>query len=65
MSRTTPSVEALVRQAFGLLLEIRSHPDAKVRLGKVLAFLNMLIADATIGSPPLIVSIQAVRIRSR
>jgi hypothetical protein len=63
MSRTTPSVEALVRQAFGLLLEIRSRPRAKPLLGQAIAFLNMLVENPATGSPPLVVSIRAVRIR--
>jgi len=63
MSRITPSVEALVRQAFALLLEIRSHPDAMRRLGQVIAFLKMLAEDPKAGFPPLVVSVRAVRIR--
>jgi hypothetical protein len=63
MNRTTPSVEALVRQAFGLLLEIRSQPEAKLLLGKAIAFLAMLVQNPATGSPPLVVSIRAVRIR--
>jgi hypothetical protein len=65
MSRITPSVEALVRQAFGLLLEIRSHPDARLRLGKAIAFLTMLVENPATGSPPLVVSNRAVRIGGR
>jgi hypothetical protein len=63
MSRITPSVEAMVRQAFGLLLEIRGQPEAKPRLGQAIAFLKMLVGDPTTGSPPTVVSIRAVRIR--
>ncbi|MBZ5545276.1 MAG: hypothetical protein LAO07_16615 [Acidobacteriia bacterium] len=63
MSRTTPSVEALVRQAFGLLLEIRSQPEAKPRLEQAIAFLKMLVESPATVSPPLVVSIRAVRIR--
>jgi hypothetical protein len=65
MSRTTPAVEALVRQAFGLLLEIRSHPEAKLLLSKAVAFLKMLIESPATDSPPLVVSIRAVRIGGR
>jgi hypothetical protein len=63
MSRITPSVEALVRQAFGLLLEIRGQAEAQPRLAQAIAFLKMLVEDPTTGSPPLVVSIRAVRIR--
>jgi hypothetical protein len=63
MSRSTPSVEALVRQAFGLLLEIRSQPEAKPLLGQAIAFLKMLVENPATGSPPLVVSIRAVRLR--
>jgi hypothetical protein len=53
----------MVRQAFGLLLEIRGQPEAKPRLGQAIAFLKMLVGDPTTGSPPTVVSIRAVRIR--
>jgi len=65
MSRTTPLVEALVRQAFGLLLEIRSHPRAKPLLSQAIAFLRMLAEEPQADCPPLVVSIRAVRIRGR
>jgi hypothetical protein len=63
MSRITPSVEALVRQAFALLLEIRGQPEAQPRLGQAIAFLKMLAEDPKSGFPPLVVSVRAVRIR--
>lgn len=63
MSRTTPSVEALVRQAFGLLLEIRTHPEALPLLGQAIAFLKMLVEDPATGTQTMVVSVRAVRIR--
>jgi hypothetical protein len=53
----------MVRQAFGLLLEIRSHREAKSLLAKAIAFLKLLQQDPSGETNPLIVSIQAVRIR--
>jgi hypothetical protein len=63
MDRTKPAIEVLVRQAFGLLLEIRSHPEAKPLLGQAIAFLRMLVQESEAASPPLVVSVRAVRIR--
>ncbi|MBZ5515028.1 MAG: hypothetical protein LAN62_09335 [Acidobacteriia bacterium] len=64
MSRITPSVEALVRQAFALLLQIRSHPEAQPRLGQAIAFLTMLAEDGVASAQPMVVTIWAVRIRA-
>jgi hypothetical protein len=63
MARQTPAVEAMVRQAFGLLLEIRDRREAKSLLAKAIAFLKLLQQDRTGQANPLVVTIQAVRIR--
>jgi len=63
MARHTPAVEAMVRQAFGLLLEIRSHREAKSLLAKAIAFLKLLQQDPSAETNPLVISVRAVRIR--
>lgn len=65
MRRPSPSIEAQVRQAFGLLLEIRSQPEAPNLLGQAIAFLTMLVQGADAQAQPVVISVQAVRIRDR
>ncbi len=63
MSRPMPFIEALVRQAFGLLLEIRATRNARRSLTLAVAFLETLVRDTHTETPPVVVSVQAVRIR--
>ena len=63
MARPSPSVEAMVRHAFGLLLEIRSQKEAKSLLTQAIAFLRLLLEEARPQTTPLVVSVRAVRIR--
>lgn len=63
MKRSSPSIEAQVRHAFGLLLEIRSQPEAPDLLAQANAFLKMLVQGGDTQTPPLVISVQAVRIR--
>ncbi len=63
MSRQTTSVESMVRHAFGLLLEIRRHPQASRLLSEANGFLKALIQHADAETSPVVVSVQAVRIR--
>ncbi len=65
MKRPSPSIEAQVRHAFGLLLEIRSQPEAPNLLAQAIAFLKMLVQGADTQTPPFVISVQAVRIRDR
>jgi hypothetical protein len=53
----------MVRQAFGLLLEIRGQEDAKSLLTQAIAFLKFLREEPTAQTNPLVVSVRAVRIR--
>ncbi len=62
MNQRAPSIECLIRQAFGLLLEIRRHRQARRLLTLAVAFLKMLIRDAGAHEPPVVVSVRAVRI---
>lgn len=63
MNRRSNSVESLVREAFALLLELRAHPDASRMLSLANAFLDMLLRQKGAEGPPMVVSVQAVRIR--
>ncbi len=63
MNRQPASVEGLVRKAFGLLLEIRQHREAGHLLDLAVTFLNLLLQDAERQASPIVVSIQAVRLR--
>jgi hypothetical protein len=63
MKRPSPSIEAMMRNAFGLLLEIRSQPGAQNLLGQAIAFLKMLAEEPAAQANPMVISVQAVRIR--
>jgi len=65
MRRPSPSIEAQVRHAFGLLLEIRSQPEAPNLLAQAIAFLTMLVQGADTQAQAVVISVQAVRIRGR
>ena len=62
MSRQPPSIETLVRQAFGLLIEIRAHREARWQLTLAVAFLQGLLRKACAEATPVLISVQAVRI---
>ena len=63
MKHPSPSIEALVRHAFDLLLQIRNRPEAPSRLGQAVAFLKLLAREKDAQSNPLLITVQAVRIR--
>jgi hypothetical protein len=65
MNRRSNSVEALIREGFALLLELRGHPDARRLLPLANAFMGTLLQQAESDSPPIVVSIKAVPIRKR
>lgn len=58
MKRSSPSLEAQVRHAFGLLLEIRSQPEAPDLLAQANAFLEMLVQGGDTQTPPLVISVR-------
>ena len=63
MSRQNPSVESMVRKAFELLLELRAHPEAHRLLSLAIGFLKTLVRDTDREALPVMVAVQAVRIR--
>jgi hypothetical protein len=62
MSQGTKSDRALLREAFALLLGIRSRPDARERLRQAVTFLRLLGHRGESGGPPIVVSIQVMRL---
>lgn len=63
MNHRTIATEAVVRRAFDLLLQLRALPEAPRLLPCAVAFLEMLLRQSGAEQPPLVVSIQAVRLR--
>jgi hypothetical protein len=65
MNRRDRTVESLVREGFSLLLDLRAQPDASRLLSLAGAFLDMLRRQKDTEETPMVISIQAVRIRKR
>ena len=63
MARPSPSVEAMVRHAFGLVLELRNHREAQSILAQAIAFLKLLVEQHGNQSSPVVISVRAVHIR--
>lgn len=59
------SVEALVRQAFDLLLEVRRKPEAVRLLALTIAFLKALLRDSDLEPFPVMISVQALIARKK
>jgi hypothetical protein len=53
----------MVRHAFGLVLELRSHREAQSILGQAIAFLKLLVEQHGNRSSPVVISVRAVHIR--
>ena len=64
MNDGTRSDKALLREAFDLLLGLRSQPEARKRLGQAVTFLRMLEHQAESRELPVVVSVQVMRLRS-
>jgi hypothetical protein len=63
MKSATIAERALLRQAFDILLELRSRPDARKLLAKAVIYLRLLDHQGEPGELPLVVSVQAIRVR--
>jgi hypothetical protein len=63
MSNGTRSNRALVREAFDLLLELRSRRDAQKLLGQAVTFLRMLEHAGRPGALPVVVTVQVLHLR--
>ena len=59
---STRKLQALIREAFGLLLELRSHPEAHRLLSQAVAFLHLLVRGGDTNTPAMIVSVRVMRL---
>lgn len=62
MSQGTKSDRALLREAFALLLGLRSQPDAPDLLRQAVTFLRVLEHQGQSAGPPVIVSVHVMRL---
>ncbi len=62
MSRRADLTQKLVRQAFGLILELRAHEEAPRLLSKAISFLEMLARERDSTAPPVMVSVRVLRL---
>jgi len=53
----------MVRHAFSLVLELRSHREAQSILAQAIAFLRLLAEERGNTRSPLVISVRAVHIR--
>ena len=64
MNRGTSEERALLRQAFDLLLGLRTRPQARKLLGQAVIYLRLLERQGEPGDLPLVISVQVTRLRS-
>ncbi len=65
MSDGTSSDRTLLREAFALLLGLRSRSDGRRLLGQAVTFLRMLEHQGESEGLPVVVSVQLMRLRNR
>jgi hypothetical protein len=63
MNDATRSDRALLREAFALLMEIRSRPQARQLLTQAVTFLRMLEHKGQPSVLPVVLSVQVMRLR--
>ena len=63
MSDGTSSDRALLREAFALLLGLRSRSDGRKLLGQAVTFLRLLEHQGESAGLPVVVSVQVMRLR--
>ncbi len=63
MSRASSSIDTMVRRAFDLLLELREQADGRRQLTLAIEFLETLARHADARGAPVVVSVQAFRVR--
>jgi hypothetical protein len=64
MKRGTSKERALLRQAFDLLLELRTRPQAHKLLAQAVIYLRLLERQGELRDLPLVISVQVTRLRS-
>lgn len=62
MNRGTTAERALLREAFDLLLELRSRPQARKLLGQAVTYLRLLEHEGEPGGLPIVISVQVIRV---
>ena len=62
MNRGTRTEKALLREAFDLLLTLRSRPQATKLLRQAVTYLRLLERRGEPGEPPLVLSVQVMRL---
>jgi hypothetical protein len=62
MNRGTIAERALLREAFDLLLTLRSRPQARKLLRQAVAYLRLLEHQGEPGGLPIVISVQVIRI---
>jgi len=63
MSRGTWEERALLREAFDLLLELRTRPQARKLLSQAVNYLRLLEHQGEPAGLPLVISVQVMRLR--
>ena len=63
MNDGTRSDRALLREAFDLLLELRSRPQARKLLSQAVTFMRVLEHQGEPGELPVVVSVQLMRLK--
>lgn len=53
----------MVRQAFGLLLEMRDRENAHQLLAQAIALLEMLGREKNVNAPPIMLSVRVMQLR--
>jgi hypothetical protein len=62
MRRGGNSVESMVREAFGLVIELRGRHEAARLLSQAIAFLKMLTREGDAVALPVVVSVRAMHL---
>jgi hypothetical protein len=63
MKVTTRTTQKMVRQAFGLLLEMRDRENAHQLLAQAIALLEMLGREKNVNAPPIMLSVRVMQLR--
>jgi hypothetical protein len=63
MNRGTSAERALLREAFDLLLTLRSRPQAGKLLRQAVEYLRLLEHQGEPGGLPIVITVQVLRIR--
>ena len=61
--RMARTIQTLVQEAFGLVLELRSHHEPQRVLSQAVAFLHMLARGRDTDAAAVMVSVRVMRLR--